>query len=101
MGYEVRTAAAYDARFDEMMAYRMTYVGPSSARRLLQAQDEVEQRLAALPRSGTPLDPDEADPAGDIPRWVSVGPYVAVYETYADVELVVLEDLFYPLEDWR
>lgn len=101
MSFDVETSTTYDARFELALTYRLRYVGKASASRLLCAQEAVEHSLARFPYMGTPLKLNEENPGGDVPRWIKVGEYVAVYETYPEREKLVLEDLFYPSEDWR
>lgn len=101
MAYSVETTASYDARFEAALAYRLQFAGRTSALRLLEAQEAAEERLQTFPRIGTPLDPKTENPGGDIVRWFRLDCYIAVYETYADDERVIMEDLFYASENWR
>ena len=101
MGFSVRTAASYDARFELALTYRLEFAGRASACRLLEEQEKAERVLESFPYLGTPVQRDLEDAAGDVPRWVKVDSYIAVYETIPEEEALVFEDLFYPGEDWR
>ena len=101
MAFSVRTAASYDARFELALKYRLEFAGRTSARRLLAAQEKAERMLESFPYLGSPVQRDLEDAAGDVPRWVKVDSYIAVYETFPAEEVLVFEDLFYPGEDWR
>lgn len=101
MAFDVVTTARYDEALETAVTYRLSFFGSRSARALLVDQEALESRLAAFPFSGAPVDTQALDTSGDVLRWSSVGPYVAIYETDSVTKRVILELLFYSREDWR
>ncbi len=101
MAYEVVVLETYETALEAAIAYRVSFFGARNAQSLLAEQESVEARLAAFPKSGAPVDAHAEANDGDVLRWVSVGPYIAVYETDSLNQRVLFEMLFYSREDWR
>lgn len=92
--WRVLATDEFEGDLDEAVAYYLLASGPDSARRLLDAYDEMRGRLAALPGHGSNVG------AGGL-RWVRLGTFTAVYEANEGERVVTLLRLFYMTSNWR
>ena len=99
MAYEVVASDEFNALLDEAVAFRVDNYGLRSARRLLNAVDNLSDHLADNPHMGRVVG-DDADDATPL-RWVRVDTYIAVYRVHENHEQIVLLKLFSATSNWR
>lgn len=92
--WRVLATDEFEGDLDEAAAYYLQASGPGSARRLLDAYDEMRGRLATLPGHGSNVGASGL-------RWVRLGTFTAVYEINESERVVTLLRLFYMTSNWR
>ncbi len=99
MTFEVVASAEFNALLDEAVAFRIDNYGLRSARKLLNAVDNLSDHLADNPHMGRVVedDADDATPLG----WVRVDSTIAAYPVHENHEQVALLKLFSATSNWR
>lgn len=99
MAYSVVEAAPFSERFEAAFEYRLETVGLRSARNLLDEHDKIVVLPQGTPRCGSLIG---RQPEGiRDPRWIRLGPYIAVYHVDEKAERVIMLDPFFRSENWR
>lgn len=101
MPCKVVTTQSFDERFEKAVGHRHDVHGSASARRLLDAYDQLVSTLQAASLIGTVLNKGDRIPDAPELRWVLLSPYVVVYRYLPDNKTLVLENVFFSSSNWR
>ena len=101
MAYSVVESPSFHARLAEAFRFRIEYYGRKSARKLMNAKDQVVSRLSAMPLSGTLVNQESDGDAQRSLRWMRIDSYIAVYHVDEGRQIVVFVDLFSAGSNWR